>query len=247
MTDTAPTRIRIACPTCGKGLGLPPHALGRQVRCPGCSSVFTAEAAPPPSAEASRPTAGASQGTCIICQSEVHVGEPTVACPDCRTTYHGECWDYNQGCGQYGCAEAPPTQKLEELEMPASYWGAQDKACPRCGQTILAAAVRCRFCGTTFESAQPQEARQFQEHAQVKSRVPAVRAQGVWLLVFSILTCTAPIAAIVGLAWYSANRQVIAKLSPLSAALCKIAVGVACVQTMILVLVAVLYTAFSGA
>ncbi|MCP3980448.1 MAG: hypothetical protein GY716_14185 [bacterium] len=111
---------------------------------------------------------------------------------------------------------------------------------------IKAAAIRCRFCGTTFESARPQESRQFEERQQVKSRRPAVRLQSFWLLAFGLFTCTAPIAAVVGSFWYVANRSVIASLTPMSSAVCMIAVGVAWLQTIVVVVVAVLHGLLGG-
>jgi Prokaryotic RING finger family 1 len=255
-----PARTVTRCPSCGKAFAVSAETVGKRARCPACHEPFTITTVPHGQAtgradhspDAAAPSAGATgraaaETLCAICQSPCEPGEPTVACPACRSVYHADCWEYNQGCAQYGCEQAPPTEKLQDLEMPASYWGAEEKACPNCGKVIKAAAVRCRFCGTTFESARPQEAHQFEARQQVKSRAPAVRTQGIWLLVFSLLTCTAPIAAVVGAFWYVANRQVIASLPPMSSALCKIAVGVAWLQSIIVVLVAVFHSLMAGA
>ncbi len=146
----------------------------------------------------------------------------------------------------YGCSEAPDTEGLTSLEIPASHWGQENKACPRCNQQILAAAVRCKFCGATFASAAPQRRDDFQAHQQTKSKLPMVRTISVWLLVFSLLPCTAPIAAVVGGIWYLANREAIRALPALNSALCKIAVGVAVVETSMLVAFALMYSMVGG-
>jgi hypothetical protein len=129
---------------------------------------------------------------------------------------------------------------LNSLEIPASHWGQENKPCPRCSQVILAAAVRCKHCGATFESAAPQDQGSFQEQESNRAKLPRVKTGAIVLLVLSLLPCTAPFAAIGGPIWYSANRKAISMLPAFHAALCKIAVGVSICITMMLIGVAVL-------
>ena len=42
----------------------------------------------------------------------------------------------------------PLQKKLDTLEVPMAYWGQEHKNCPVCGTQMLAAATRCRSCGT---------------------------------------------------------------------------------------------------
>lgn len=42
-------------------------------------------------------------GACPICQTKVLAGEEYLTCPACKTPYHKDCWEYNRGCGVYGC------------------------------------------------------------------------------------------------------------------------------------------------
>lgn len=183
---------------------------------------------------------------CAICQSPFAADEAACTCPDCSSPYHQECWDYNLGCAVYGCEQTPITEGLSDLEVPAAHWGKEEKECPRCKKTILAAATRCRHCGATFSSAMPQGSTSYQAQQRAQAKVPAVRTFSIWLLVFSLLTCTAPLAAIVGPIWYYSNRETIRRLPTLNAAMCRIAVGVAIFQTAIVVLLAAAHALLSA-
>jgi len=101
------------------------------------------------------PAAEAESGPlCSICQTAIHPGEPIGPCPACASTFHEECWKENGGCAVYGCARMPQTVKDGNPSVqPASYWGQDEKVCPQCSKKIKVAALRCRHCGTIFESA----------------------------------------------------------------------------------------------
>ncbi len=183
---------------------------------------------------------------CGICQSPFAADEAACTCPDCSAPYHQECWDYNLGCAVYGCEQTPITEGLSHLEVPAAHWGKEEKECPRCKKTILAAATRCRHCGATFSSATPQGSASYHAQQRAQAKLPAVRTLSIWLLVFSLLTCTAPLAAVVGPIWYYSNRETIRRLPTLNAAMCRIAVGVAIFQTVIVVLLAAAHALLSA-
>ncbi|MAX26713.1 MAG: hypothetical protein CMJ19_19645 [Phycisphaeraceae bacterium] len=195
----------------------------------------------PPSSQAT--DSGDTQ--CAICHAPIVAGEETTGCAHCQSIYHTECWEYNGGCAQYGCEQCPPTEKHSDLEIPVSYWGREEKPCPFCNKTIQAAALRCRHCGTVFDSAKPQDAEQYESDTNLKKRIPAVRKQSIWLFVFCVISCTAPLAAIVGLFWYRANRKVIDKLPALHSAICKIGLGIAWLQSLIILIVALLHSVLS--
>ena len=187
-----------------------------------------------------------STGLCVLCQSPVRPGEPNTNCPDCRAPYHQECWDYNHGCGVYGCRQVPPAEKLANVEIPASYWGQDDKSCPRCGKTIMAAAVRCRSCGAVFSSARPQNATEYYSRSAIERALPRVRKTGIWILILGVIPCTAPFAAVFGLIWYMCRRREIRALSSLSAAICLLGVLIAVGQTALATTLTLLYGALRG-
>jgi hypothetical protein len=187
-----------------------------------------------------------SDVSCPVCRAAIGADDAAFRCPACQTAYHADCWAYNGGCGVYGCSEGPPTERLESVEIAAAYWGQEEKTCPVCRAKILAAAIRCRYCGTLFDTARPQEAQEFRARGDLERRVQRARRTSIWLLVLGLLPCTAPIVAIVGPIWYITHREPIRRLSAAHAALCVIAVGVACLQTAMTVAATVFYGLFRG-
>jgi hypothetical protein len=183
-----------------------------------------------------------NQALCSICQTAFLPEEARVACPDCSAEYHSECWNENGGCAVYGCSQVPQVEQRRSIEIPVSYWGQENKPCPSCGREILAAAVRCRYCGATFASARPQDAGEFQQRTALEGRLPKLRKTVVWLFVFSVLPCTAPLGAVAALIWYASNHQEVAALPSIYPALSKIGIGVGLGQTVLLVLMAILYS-----
>ena len=246
MTDASkPEKVAAKCPHCGKMFRVAAAHVGKRARCPGCDRHFEIRAAQAPAARP-RADGAASGGLCPVCQSPIGPQDQTTACSDCRTASHRGCWEYNGGCGMYGCSQAPETEHLDTLEIPAAHWGQDEKACPVCRRTILAAAIRCRYCGSTFASAEPENAATYQARAAAELAQPALRRTGIWLLVLGIVPCTAPVAAILGLLWYARRRREIDTLPTLHNAMCKFGVGVAVGQTALMLVLTVLYGLCQG-
>ena len=174
---------------------------------------------------------------CAICQTAIANGEGAVSCPDCGAPYHTECWNENNGCAVYGCSQVPATEHRASLEIPVSYWGQENKICPVCQTEILAAAVRCRVCGTNFGSARPQDATEFQQHALRSVRAPGLKKKVGWMFALCVLPCTSPIATILGAVWYAKHRKEITSLPALYSGLSKIALIVGFGQMALTILV----------
>jgi len=229
MSETQGQKIRAVCPHCQKHYALPMEFVGKNVKCKQCQQGFVVAvyqgdhpvtSAPGPAAasgsaraaassvlaapsvsSASTASAAATGVLCPVCQSPVDSAESTRSCPQCHSPHHQECWDYNRGCGLYGCKEAPETEKLQDIEIPASFWGQTEKKCPNCQQGIQAAALRCRHCGTEFKTTRPRDGGEFRAEKSLQSSLPIHRNIGIVLLIAAIVPCTAPFAAVVGCIW----------------------------------------------
>jgi transcription elongation factor Elf1 len=220
------------CPHCAQDLETTEGAAGLAVSCPNCGQEIQV----PVHSQIS-----AGNPVCGVCLSPIAATEAKTFCPACKAEYHSECWEENGGCGVYGCSQVPVVEKRQAIEIPISYWGQEKKRCPKCQHEILAAAVRCRHCGATFDSARPQNAEEFQQRTELTGRLPATRRTIVWLFVFSVVPCLAPIGAVWGLVWFPAHREDVRLLPTLYGALCKIGLIVAIAQTIAVVVLTVLF------
>ena len=179
---------------------------------------------------------------CAICQCPLGADEPQCACPACGAGYHADCWAENGGCAVYGCAEVPATEHRAALEIPVSWWGREHKPCPACGGEILAAAVRCRHCGATFQSARPEESAEFRTRKKLEQTLPATRTFVIGLFVACVLPCTAVIAAIVGCFWASNHREELRAMPAIYGVLCRLGIAVGFLQTVAAIIAASLYS-----
>lgn len=184
---------------------------------------------------------------CPICQTALGPDEAATACPECGTAYHAECWEENGGCAVYGCSQVPPTDARKELEVPPSYWGQERKACPVCLREIMAAAVRCRHCGATFSSARPETTEQFAQRRATAGKLPETARDVVIVFILCLLSCTAPLGAAVGLLCRHRRRTELKTLPAVYTALLKIGIGVGLAQSVLLVVVTVLFAVFRSA
>jgi hypothetical protein len=236
-----PADLKFSCPHCAQPLEVSPEAAGALLPCPTCQREIQA---PSPPAQTG---ASLSVHRCAFCLTDLAETDDATSCPQCQTKYHAECWTENGGCAVYGCSRGPTVEARRAIEIPVSYWGRENKPCPACGKEILAAAMRCRHCGATFDSARPQDAAEFQERTVREQRLPGTRKMVICLFIFCVIPCLAPIGAIWGAVWYPQNRQDVAALPSIYGALCKIGLGVAVIQVGAVFVLALLYFGLRGA
>lgn len=173
--------------------------------------------------------------TCAICLTAIEAGEARTACASCASPYHQDCWSENGGCAVYGCALVPKTEGLKPLEIPPAFWGKEDKACPLCGASIMAVAVRCRHCGGEVE-ARPEEKAAFERRAGRKARLPALRRAALVFLAMSLLPGFSLITLIGGGIYYRSHRDEIRCAPSGTDGFFRIAVATAAAQCAILLL-----------
>lgn len=183
---------------------------------------------------------------CLICQCPIENDEPKHLCPSCNKPYHAECWTQNKGCAVYGCSMVPPTEALNELEIPVSYWGKEKKPCPSCGKEIFAAALRCVHCGTIFSSARPVTREEFQGELESKEKKSNRQRNVIIIFILNILTFTAPLGALIGFFWHRLNSKKLKSLSHIYTTLIKIGLGVGITQTVLIIILGIFYSIFHG-
>ena len=239
---------KITCPNCRQTVDVA-EPVGVEATCPVCQTALRVRDATAAAGEGVAPGVPETPGDaamCAICLSPIAPCDSRTDCPACGAGFHADCWQENGGCAIYGCSQVPVIEQRRALEIPVSYWGQENKPCPACGREILAAAVRCRFCGATFVSARPQDSDEFQRRSEREQRLPGLRRSIILLFALSVLPCLAPIGAIWGAIWYSRNRQDVLALPSLYPALCKIGLAVAFGQIAALALMALFYAALRG-
>ena len=136
---------------------------------------------------------------CAVCLTEIAGHEEACRCPACQSSAHRACWDEIGGCPTYGC-EFMAISAADGDSGTEAGWGDQ-KDCPRCHKPIKAAALKCRFCKTTFPSAVPMSEQVFLEWERQQADTKPMRTAAVVLFVASLLGFLAPLLVLVGVPW----------------------------------------------
>jgi hypothetical protein len=152
-------------------------------------------------------------GTCAVCQSAIGLKEAVLVCPSCDQVHHRECWEEVGGCATYGCENAPRTEKAASAEAPRTAWG-DTKKCPACGESIKSIALRCRYCGTEFDTVDPLSLKDLHKQVVKEEGLQLTKTVIIVLFALSVVGCPAPIVAIAAPCYVLFNRDTIAKAGP---------------------------------
>lgn len=219
--------------SCGARVRLPEQAENRSFRCPQCKTgiALTVDAKMLSSTQLRPGVAGA---TCPICQSPIVAEEFVVTCPKCDQVHHRECWAEIGGCGTYGCEQAPAVEKGSVgAQQPLSAWG-DTKVCPVCKETIKSIAVRCRFCGTEFDTVDPQSLQDVRRKVVSDQASEGVKRMVVTLFVLSVIGCLAPLALVLCLCLILPKHQAIAKAGPVFLVMAYSALGISLIYSFLM-------------
>ncbi len=159
---------------------------------------------------------------CPYCLCAVEPGEGATVCPACGFAHHRECWDTLGGCAVEGCSKMVEVKKAE---LSSTFWGATEKVCPMCAVEIPVAALECPVCKATFADMRPMSAEDVLPKA-IDPEVKEYKKRATWLLVFSLIGCTSPVALVVGAIWYSRKRREIERAGPTTRALVIASLGI---------------------
>lgn len=176
---------------------------------------------------------------CGICQTAIAPGERIGPCPSCAASFHEDCWTENGGCAVYGCPRTPQTVKAPDA-APATYWGQAEKECPACRKQIKVAAVRCRWCGESFDTAAPVSRRDHLETRRLKPLVESMKGTTLVLFICGIIPFLAPLTALVGGAWFLSRRKEIRKLPVMNQVFCYVGLIASLISTGLIVLALVI-------
>ena len=237
--------IKFQC-ACGKKYEVTPEKAGKQGKCSACGQIITIPKAPAAVKQTVGPISSENASVCPFCQNPIEAEEPFTTCPDCSTNYHADCWQLNDGCGVYGCSQAPQTEHLSTLEIPTSYWGQENKPCPSCGKSILAAALRCRHCGATFSAAEPVDENKYHQSQTRKELAPKLQRSIIWVFILCMITPLVSLVIIFVICWYFSKRQAIKELPSLYSAICKIAIYVGIGQTLFIIVVLIVFASWGN-
>jgi hypothetical protein len=197
---------------CGAKIKVPERQAAAALRCPRCKAelVLAGEGRIVTARLADPRTQG---GLCAICQSATSPGEAVLVCPSCDQVHHRECWNEVGGCATYGCENAPTTEKTASSEAPRAAWG-DTKKCPACGEKIKSIALRCRYCGTDFETVDPLTLKDLRKQVVKEERLQTTKTLVITLFILSVLGCPAPIVAVAAPCYVLPKRKTIARAGP---------------------------------
>jgi hypothetical protein len=139
------------------------------------------------------------------------------------------------GCSTYGCDLAPKPTKEIVPQQPLAAWG-DINCCPGCGETIGSNTLRCQHCNLDLSTADPRHLARSRVGASEADRLRGVKATTIVLFLLSLIGWLAPVVLVASLVLLSSRGALVARAGPFYKMLGYAAVGVALVDSSLVVL-----------
>lgn len=174
---------------------------------------------------------------CGICLHPFMVKQQLILCPACGRPFHPECWEELGGCATFGCSRMVETRKPDEQ---INYWGAREKNCPMCAESIPISALECPYCHTSFDDIRPMAKADLIKPVESYD-VRRMRHRAAWLLLFNAIGITSPVAVVVALFWYVREKGGILRSDSSSRALILTSIAIGLLYLFLLPLAWVIF------
>jgi hypothetical protein len=122
--------------------------------------------------------------------------------------------------------------KKAEDDSP-TYWGATEKVCPVCQETIPISVLQCPYCKQTFDDMRPKTRADLIRQGE-DPRWREYRHKAIWLFVFSALGFTSPLALLIGGIWYRSHRKEIEQAGTTTQALSLTGLGISLLYVVLI-------------
>ena len=170
---------------------------------------------------------------CPICQILISPDDQIKICEKCKSSFHIECWNENNGCATYGCENAPKLNKKDSLQVQEhTFWGAETKICPMCGEKIKVNELRCPYCNEAFGTAQPIRSEDIKDQLALGSKLIKGSKGAILVFICGLLGITAPFNLVFGGIWYINNKRILKKESPLHNLLAIVGLSISVVYSL---------------
>lgn len=207
--------ITVRC-ACGHTIAATEDRVGTKIACPKCGTLITVRAS---AARDEAPqlvprvvTPDEVGKLCAICQGPFVPGVQVVPCDACALPFHPECWQENGGCGTYGCTRMPKTVKAPGAGAPATAGWGDVKTCPHCRREIKSMALKCRWCGASFDTADPLSTEEYRADRASRVEMAGARSKALILFFLSLVGCIAPVMVVIDWIWVLSNRKTLRRI-----------------------------------
>jgi hypothetical protein len=174
---------------------------------------------------------------CSICQTSISPDNEIKICERCKSAFHVECWNENNGCATYGCENTPKIEKKHSEQFQEyTYWGAKTKKCPMCGEPIKVYEIKCPYCKEQFDTTEPISREDINNQLIHRPHQVEGSKEAIIIFICGILGITAPFNLLFGGIWYKNNKGRLKEESPIYNLLAIVGLSISVVYSLFILL-----------